>query len=296
MSSQAVFDVRSNPQDQIAHAVDVLGRSEQRIAVFATIYRGKKRAKSVIEISRSTGLTPKQVLEAGKRLADNYLVTPIRIAGSTSYQKDPFYSANKRKILQLVRNPKAFADWPRKTKQRIVSGPPIVIRLPVRRARTRLITVDDIDSFSQIRDIPPPNTDYRPMPESRYKKGVARILQEKGKFKDWGGETNDLYTTQVRVRGARVATAFAFKGPGRKGMLTPAGMGKNADQIQRLFQAPARLFIVQYWGQVAQSVVEQLKAFATAKAALEGEEVLYGIINGDDSNRLLAAYPQAFRR
>lgn len=72
-------------------------------------------------------------------------------------------------------------------------------------------------------------------------------------------------------------------------------MGKNADQIQRLFQAPARLFVVQYWGQVAQSVVEQLKAFATAKAALEGDEVLYGLIDGDDSNRLIAAYSKAFR-
>jgi hypothetical protein len=292
---QSVSDVRSNPQDQIAHAVDVLGRSQQRLAVFKAIYRGKRRAKSVVALAAATGLTPKQVLESGKRLADNYLVTPIRVAGGTSYQKDPFYSANRAKILRLVGNPKAFAEWPRKTKQRVVSGPPVIVRLPVRRARTRIVTLDDIDSFSRVRDIPALDSPYTAMPEARFKKGVARILGEGGEFKDWGGEPNDLYTTRVRVRGMRAAAAFAFKGPGRKGKLTPAGMGKNADQVQRLFQAPASLFVVQYWGQVAQSVVEQLKLFATAKAALEGQEVLYGVIDGDDSNRLIAAYPAAFR-
>jgi hypothetical protein len=47
---------------------------------------------------------------------------------------------------------------------------------------------------------------------------------------------------------------------------------------------------------VAESVVEQMAEFAKAKSATEGSLVFYGIIDGDDSNRLLKAYPQAFRQ
>jgi hypothetical protein len=73
-------------------------------------------------------------------------------------------------------------------------------------------------------------------------------------------------------------------------------MGKNGDQIQRLFKTPASVFIVQYWGQVSESVIEQMSEFAKAKSAVEGSIIYYGIIDGDDSNRLLKAYPKAFQR
>jgi len=81
-----------------------------------------------------------------------------------------------------------------------------------------------------------------------------------------------------------------------RGTLTPGKMGKNGDQIQRLFKTAASVFLVQYWGQVAESVVEQMEEFAKAKSAVEGSWVFFGIVDGDDSNRLLEAYPKAFRR
>jgi hypothetical protein len=134
------------------------------------------------------------------------------------------------------------------------------------------------------------------MSESRFKTGIAKILGERGRFKDWGGERNDLYTNRVRISGRRLQAAFAFKGVGTRGILTPRMMGKNGDQIQRLFKTAAYVFLVQYWGQVAESVVEQMAEFAKAKSAVEGSLVYYGVIDGDDSNRLLKAYPQVFRR
>lgn len=141
----------------------------------------------------------------------------MRIGGATSYQKDPFYSANKRKVLQLVRNPKAFAEWPRKTKQSVVAGPPVIVRLPVRFARTRQVTVDDIDSFARVRDVPAPHTGYTPMPESRFKKGVARIIKEKGEFKDWGGEPNDLfYDARPCSRNTRCRSVYLPRARGAK--------------------------------------------------------------------------------
>jgi len=171
----------------------------------------------------------------------------------------------------------------------------VTIRIPRPRIQARYITVDDIDSFSRVRKIRIEPGDYTAIPETRFKKGIAKILGESGRFRDWGGERNDLYTSRVRVSDCRYPSAFAFKGPGTQGILTPGKMGKNGDQIQRLFKTTASVFVVQYWGQVAESVAEQMEEFAKAKSAIEGVVVFFGVIDGDDSNRLLHAYPKAFK-
>jgi len=290
----SVSDSRSNPADQIAHAVDVLGRSKQRIAVFKAVYRGKKCVKTVNEIAIVTGLSRMRVLQEGKFLADNLIFGQMRVAGMTAYEKDPFYSAQKKKILRLVQDPVAFASFPTKTRPRAALPKTVTIRIPRRQIQARYITVDDIESFSHVTTAGVEPGDYTPISEARFKAGIAKILGESGKFKDWGGERNDLYTNRVRISGKRYAAAFAFKGPGTKGILTPARMGRNGDQIQRLFKTAASVFIVQYWGQMAESVVEQMEEFAKAKSAVEGTVVFFGIIDGDDSNRLLKAYPKAF--
>ena len=93
---------------------------------------------------------------------------------------------------------------------------------------------------------------------------------------------------------AAAKTPYPAKRGGTKGVLAPKKMGKNGDQIQRLFKSPAAVFLVQYWGQVDQSVTEQMEEFAKAKSAVEGTEIYFAVIDGDDSNRLLKAYPRAF--
>jgi hypothetical protein len=291
-----VTDSRSNAADQIAHAVEVLGRATQRIAVFRAIYFGKKRVKSVNEIATATGLSRIRVLQEAKLLADNHIVNQIRAAGVTSYEKDPFYSTNKKRILRFVQDPVAFGRFPTRTRPRVSPSTPVAISIPGPRIKIRHITVDDIDSFARVRNTRIEPGAYARMPEARFKRGVARILRESGRFTDWGGERNDLYTSRIRISGRRLPAAFAFKGPGIRGVLTPRHMGKNADQIQRLFKTPAVVFIVQYWGQVSEAVIEQMEEFAKAKSAVEGSEVFYGIIDGDDSNRLLHAYPRAFQQ
>lgn len=291
----SVSDARSNPADQIAHAVEILGRAKQRIAIFKAVYFGKKRVKAVHELATVTGLDRIRVLQEGKRLADNQIVRQIRAAGMTAYEKDNFYSAQKKKILRLVQDPIAFASFPTKTRPRAALAKTLTIRIPRQQIQARYITVDDIDSFFRVRTVRVEPSDYTPIPEARFKGGIARILGEGGRFRDWGGERSDLYTNRVRISGRRRSAAFAFKGPGTKGILAPGRMGKNGDQIQRLFKTAASVFIVQYWGQVAESVAEQMEEFAKAKSAVEGTVVFFGIIDGDDSNRLLKAYPRAFR-
>lgn len=291
---QNVSDARSSPNDQIAHAAKAIGRSPQRTAVFKAIYHGKKRAKTVEEIHKTTGLSRKRVLEEGRKLAKNLLVTQTKKDGDTAYEKDSFYDAQKAKILSLARDPQKLARFPTKTTPRLAGGAPIIIRIPRQHICAQHITVDDIDSFSKIRK--QHNSDKpTPMLEAKFKEGIKRILNERGRFRDWGGERNDLLTTRLRLRGKRRATAFAFKGRGRQGKLTPGAMGKNGDQIQRLFSSPAQVFLVQYWNQIDESVLQQMAEFAKAKSAVEAKEIYYGIIDGQDSNRILRAYSSAFR-
>lgn len=149
----SVSDTRSNPADQIAHAVEVLGRAKQRIAVFKAVYFGKKRVKAVNEIATATGLDRIRVLQEGKRLADNQIVRQIGAAGMTGYEKDPFYSVQKKKILRLVQDPVAFANFPTKARPRAALPKAVTIRIPRPRIQARYITVDDIDSFFRVRTV-----------------------------------------------------------------------------------------------------------------------------------------------
>ena len=52
------------------------------------------------------------------------------------------------------------------------------------------------------------------MSESRFKKGIQRVVGEKGVFKDWGGETSDLWTTPVRRQGAPRRGSIRFQRTG----------------------------------------------------------------------------------
>jgi hypothetical protein len=118
-------------------------------------------------------------------------------------------------------------------------------------------------------------------------------LGETHDFKDWGGEKNDLYTNKIKYKTKRMFAAFALKGKATKGTLTPKMMGKNGDQISRLFGASAQMFCVVYHGKVDGSITEQLAAFAIAKA-ISGVTIYYCVIDGDDLNRLVQAYGKYF--
>lgn len=71
-------------------------------------------------------------------------------------------------------------------------------------------------------------------------------------------------------------------------------MGKNGDQIQRLFQEDADIYFVQYHGQIDPSILRQMQPQALARWHTTGKKVYYGVIDGADSERLRLAYPSAF--
>jgi len=295
-SLQQVTDIRSNPADQIRHAATVIGRSKHKQVVFRAICYGKRARKTVGEIAKTTGLSAKRVLDAGKALGTNGLVHQTGRQGQTSYVKDNFFSARWRKILHLATNPKKLEKLATKVTPKAISyGVSIRVTLPRKAVRTEQITIGDIENFSKARRLSKEEFGSIKISEKVFKRGIQSILGQKGKFTDWGGESNDLLTTNVRVGGRRIPAAFAFKGPGKRGILTAAGMGKNGDQIQRLFQSPATLFLVQYWDRIHENVISQMQTYAVTRSVTTGEKVYYGSIDGQDSARLIRAYPRNFR-
>ncbi|MDD4909901.1 MAG: hypothetical protein PHR44_04390 [Candidatus Omnitrophica bacterium] len=293
---QQVTDVRSNSSDQIHFAAKLIRRSRQKKAVFKAIYRGKKQIKSISEIEKVTDLNNIQILKAGGTLAGNGIVKKVK----KGYQKDTFYAQHYRKILSLASNSKKLKQFPTKTQPYLNSNIGTTSRISLKKPaqKVRFITIDDIYSFRKIKDNKSKNnidgTFLSKLPENEIKSGIAKIIRESGIFKDWAGEKNDLFTTKVSIGSKRVAAVFAFKGKGTKGILTLDKMGKRADQIQRLFDSQSsQLFIVVYKGQIGQVILEQMYAYAIAKA-LYGKEIYYGIIDGDDLMRLISSYKNCF--
>jgi hypothetical protein len=291
----AVADRSSNKNEQIVHAAEVIGRSEHRRVVFKAIYTGKAAIKSVITLMKATGLVRNRVLDAGKALADNDLVVQTRDGSVTAYEKIDFMQRYRDRILAAATNRAKREAIPTKRNSHGGKSVTVTVKIPQNKNRAQHVTVDEIESFDEVRRVPN-GLSFVKMPEKAFKDGVAAILGERGSFQDWGGELRDLSSTRVRIGGKRRAAAFAFKGPGKTGRLTPAKMGKHGDQIQRLAKCPAEVFIVQYWAEVDDSVLAQLEQLVQLKSFLESRKLWYGIIDGQDSARLIQAYPKKFAK
>ena len=289
-----VSDFGSNPDENIVHAAKTIARSPHRRSVFDIIYTGKKRIKSVEEIRNATGLSAVRVLQEGKKLSDNHLVKKVKVKGRTAYEKIDFFHTHKRRILALSTSPAKLAATP--TKRTPAGCGIVVVRLVENRCKAKNVSIDDCDSFRLVREEGASGNLADAMSEKHFKQGLQRILHEPGEFQDWGGETCDLFSLRAKVRGKRMRIAFALKGPGTRGLLTPGKMGKNGDQIQRLIEVPADVFFVQYCRQIEPSVLKQLSELVMLKSQLTREVKYYGIIDGVDSKRLVKAYPKAFRK
>jgi len=295
-----VSDTASNRRDQIANFAEILRNAPSKQAIFEAVYRGKKRVKTVEEIANATPFSAKRVTELAKPLARGEKLFEQgreRIDGKTHtiYRKLDFVEANKRKILQLAGNKKKLESFHTKTNPKLTkAGARITISVPFK-AKPEFINVDDVDQFRKVKSVslsaamPGPER----LPEKRVKQGLLKLLGESKNPKDWGGESNDIFSTRLKVKGRLRRAAFALKGPAKTGPLVPGKMGKNGDQIQRLFDSPADVLFVQYEGEIAESVIGLMQNLALAKAVLRGQ-VFYGVIDKADTRRLRLAYPKAF--
>lgn len=288
-----VRDHLSNAPEHIAELAKALGKGQRR-ALFIEIYRGKKRAKTVTELMKATGFEHVRVLQLGGELADKGFVEQVKIDGETAYRTIRFFQVSKRKVLALNSNKKALERFPTKRNVRVFGRLPSRVVIPTKGASAKRITVDEIDTFSAVRDVKAGASIGADVSEDWFKKGVQAIVGEAGDFKDWGGEDSDLYSSRLRIAGRRLTAAFAFKGPGKKGKLVPSKMGKNGDQAQRMFRQDADIFLAQHWSEIDASVLELMRALAVAKSISTGNTIYYGVIDGQDSERLRKAYAKKF--
>lgn len=288
-----VSDVRSNSQDQIAHAARVIGRSKDCRKVFSAIYQGKKRVKTVTEIEALTSLRRMRVLQEAGKLCNNNIVRKTKMDGETAYEKDPFYTQNKKTVLRLAGNKEALEKYPTKTNPKLGNIAVTVVTLPEKMIDVEKITIDDIDSFAKVKGITW-NQSPLPVDEGKFKEGLQKVIGEQGTFEDWGGEINDLFSTRLVIKGERKNAAFGLKGKGMTGILTPKKMGKRGDQVQRLFRSSAEVFLVQYWSQIDESIVELITNLARSKSAADMRKIYYCVIDGQDTMRLIMAYPECF--
>jgi hypothetical protein len=156
--------------------------------------------------------------------------------------------------------------------------------------------VEDIDSFRNVRDVNPAMvahalTDgYLDRSEDQIQLALEQILGVPVHKKDWGGEFNDLYTANVIVNGARTETAFLLKGNGlKRRKMRIADCGYNGDQLVRLFQSPARLFVVQFVGTILEMVIADV-AGKVKECQANGKDARFLIMDGQDTARVLHAY------
>ncbi len=152
------------------------------------------------------------------------------------------------------------------------------------------VHVSQIDSFKMETIQPRPNraslTLLKDIPEADIKAAFAEIIGEPTVPKDWGGEASDLFSSRVVLEGKRVSTAFLFKGPAKFRPMTPADLGKNGDQIGRLFNEPADLLVLQHCHEVTPAVRKQMRAYAQQM----GNPRRFCIIDGYDTFAILRAY------
>ncbi|MDD2753339.1 MAG: hypothetical protein PHT44_01910 [Candidatus Portnoybacteria bacterium] len=281
-----VTDTLSNYNDQLATAAKILGRSKVRRRIFEAIYRGKKEIKTIKELMRFTGYSQTHILKEGGKM-DGFLIEKI----SNGYRKRKEFSPRYRDIIELVKNKKKLEKLSTKTHPKTaVNIGRVSVSFPISAQNAHYITIDDIGSFSKVRGALA-GSPVKGLRENEIKDLFKRILKEKGTFKDWGGEKSDLFSTRLILKSKRLRCAIAFKGRGTKGKLVPAKMGKNGDQITRLFDEPADLYLIVYNGQIDSSIVSQMQAFAVVKA-ISGQTVYYGVIDGADLSLIFAAYKQ----
>ena len=294
-----VSDSASHRRDQIANLAELLKNRLKRQSLVQAVYFGKRKRKSVPFLAKTLGITTKRVTEIGKPLISNCFSTAKdRESGKvvTFYVKDHFVRDNLAEILRLATNRKRFEAYHTKTNPKSPPARTVKVTIPFA-PKTRSISIDEVDEFARVASVTDATVKLRPsrLPEQTMKRGLAKILGELVVAKDWGGESNDVFTTRVTIGGRRRRSAFALKGPAVAGPLVPRMMGHNGDQIQRLFTSPAQVFFIQYEGEIKESVVHQMSQLALAKAATE-REVYYGVIALQDTKRLRLAYPKAFQK
>jgi len=290
--TQPVIDLGSNLEENLERWSKALSGGGGKLTVFQVIYSGKRGRWTAKDISARIRrkLSPKRVTECGKKLLGDGLIRQVDGLYPIVYEKIPDVHHRKGSILRLAGNRRQREALPTKRRARVN------VRISSdRRWAVREITVDDIDQFRGVRRFGVPRKLLKPLPEAKFKRALQKLFHDLGNHPDWGGEKGDFFTNNLRINGKRYSSAFALKGPGvGVKVVHPGDWGKRGNQIQRLVEAPARVFILQFEGQFNQDSIDQLRRLVEHKAQAQRARFFYGVIGREDSLRWRRAYPRQF--
>jgi len=124
--------------------------------------------------------------------------------------------------------------------------------------------------------------------EQVVKELICRLLCEHSVPSDWGGEESDVLSANLLVAGHRHTGAFLLKGPARFHPMKPTDLGKNGDQLYRLFNIPARIYVIQHCHSIGAAVRKQAEAFALARSFVAPCQIMF--MDGTTTARLLRAH------
>lgn len=282
-----VSDNKGSDKEYIDFVARKVGQSPIRQAIFKAICSGKKKEKRISEIESITGFPRKRILEEAIKFHSADVLIKTKEGRDPAYAKDSFLCLNTKEILDLANNPQKREKYV--TKRNPKSQAKTVVRVEQfkKLASYKRVYIEDIDSFSKVKSLG--SLAYQNHSENEVKNLIRKILRVKGVYQDWGGEYYDLYA-YVKINGKKLPVVFALKGKGTPGKLTISKMGKNGDQILRLFQSPAEVFFVQHIGQIDESIINLMEQLAIAKSYALNKKIFFGIIDGDDTSKLFKAY------
>jgi hypothetical protein len=126
------------------------------------------------------------------------------------------------------------------------------------------------------------------VPELTVKELICHLLGEHFVPNDWGGEESDVLSANLLVEGRRHVGAFLLKGPARFHPMKPTDLGKNGDQLYRLFNIPAQIYVVQHCHSIGAAVRKQAEAFALARSFVAPCQIVF--MDGVTTARLLRAH------
>lgn len=151
---------------------------------------------------------------------------------------------------------------------------------------------EDIEQFAGMdKTWFPPEAEFKNMtmvPELMVKELICRLLGEHSVPSDWGGEESDVLSANLIVDGRRHVGAFLLKGPARFHPMKPTDLGKNGDQLYRLFNIPAQIYVIQHCHTIGAAVRKQAEAFALARSFVAPCRVVF--MDGLTTARLLRTH------
>lgn len=164
--------------------------------------------------------------------------------------------------------------------------------IPSQFAPTLELRPEEIKQFARMDETwLPSEAEFKRMtmvPELTIKELICSLLGEYSVPSDWGGEESDVLSANLVVDGRRHTGAFLLKGPSRFHPMKPTDLGKNGDQLYRLFNIPAHIYVVQHCHAIGAAVRKQAEAFALARSFVAPCRIVF--MDGFTTARLLRAH------